>query len=245
MGGHKAKRRDQTMSATLYLLGVGPGDPELLTLKAAKILKQVKSVAFAQKPGTSSMALNIATDHLHKEAALLPVDMPMQVAPQAAQNAYDLAALKIANLLDQGKSVAYLCEGDPFFYGSAMYFFERLSPDYAVEVVPGISSLSAASAAIPRPLVSRSEHLKILPATMPEQELKAELTTAQSVAIMKTGRHFLRVKKLLCETGLAENALIIEHASGANQKVTPLLEYRGDELPYFAIILTHKGNESQ
>ena len=232
------------MSATLYLLGVGPGDPDLLTLKAANILRKTRVIAFAQKPGTPSMALNIAKTHVQKHAALLPVDVPMQVAPEAAQSAYDQAASKIGKLLDQGKSVAYLCEGDPFFYGSAMYFFDRLSPEHAIEVVPGISSLSAASAAIPRPLVARSQHLKILPATMVEPELKAELETAQSVAIMKTGRHFSRIKKLLSETKLAENALIIEHASGADEKVTPLLKYSGDNLPYFAIILTHKGNET-
>ncbi|MCF6302427.1 MAG: precorrin-2 C(20)-methyltransferase [Devosiaceae bacterium] len=232
------------MSAKLFLIGVGPGDPQLLTLRAAKILKDARFVAFLRKPGTTSMALGIAKDHLQPGIALLPMDVPMQVAPQAAQNAYDLAAAKISALLDQEKSVTYLCEGDPFFYGSAMYLFNRLSPAYEIEVVPGISSLGAASAAIPRPLVSRAQHLKVLSATMPEQEFEDELLTAQSVVVMKTGRHFLRIKNVLIKSGLAQNALIVEHASGAEQAVTPLLEYKGDCLPYFATILSFKGNGS-
>lgn len=231
------------MHGTLYLVGIGPGDPELLTLKAARVLANADYVAYPQKPGKASLALTIAKPHLSENASLFPVELPMEKSREPGKQAYDLAAKRIYELLNEGKSVAYLCEGDPLFYGSAMYLLARLSGAFEVEIVPGITSLNAAAAAISRPLVARSERLKVLPATLSDAEIAGELLHCESVAILKTGRHLPRIRELLVQSGHAKNTYIIEHASGSNQTICRLLDYTNDTLPYFAILLCYSGNE--
>lgn len=231
------------MSGTLYLIGTGPGDPELLTLKAARILGEVDMIAFPQKSGAPSLSFRIAEQHLSQTAQLLPVEIPMQVDRAPAQAAYDECAKTLLEALTKGKNIAYLCEGDPLFYGSAMYLLTRLADQVAVEVVPGVTSLTATAAAIARPLAARNDVLKVLPAPLDNDRLRAELNGAEAVAIIKVGRHFDRLRHLLIETGHADNAIIIERASDARQKITPLREFGADERPYFSTILCYKGQE--
>lgn len=230
------------MTGKLYLVGTGPGDPELLTLKAVRILSEVDAVAFPQKPGQGSLALDIARTHIPDDTHLLPIALPMQVDRNPAQMAYDQGAAHIAALTQQGQTVAYLCEGDPLFYGSAMYLVERLAAQTEIIIVPGITSLTAAAAAASHPLAARNDRLKILPATLDTETLKVELATAESVAIIKVGRHFHRVRKLLRETGHGK-ATIIEYATGAKQNITPLDDFADDARPYFSIILSYRGAE--
>lgn len=231
------------METKLYLLGVGPGDPELMTLKGARILGETKCVCYPQKPKTNSLSYAIAKEYLPKNVDLLPINLPMDRFRKPAKLAYDLAATAISKYLDLGKSVVYLCEGDPLFYGSAMYLYERLGVKYTVEIVPGITSLNAASAALGRPLAARSERLKILPATLQDEVLRAELIQCEAAAILKTGRHFKRIREILVETGHAQNAWIIENASSNTQSITRLTDFDGEELPYFATILCYNGHE--
>lgn len=228
------------MIGTLYLVGTGPGDPELLTLKAARILGSVAVIAFPQKSGEPSMSFRIAEQHLNPDAELLPVDIPMEVAREPAQTAYDDLAQLLVEKLKTG-DVAYLCEGDPLFYGSAMYVLTRLSDKVAIEIIPGVTSLTATAAAIQQPIASRNDVLKVLPAPLDDQFLRAELETSDAVAIIKLGRHFDRVRALLEATGHAENAMIVEHASSDKQRITPLRAFASDARPYFATILCQKG----
>lgn len=228
---------------TLFLVGVGPGDPELLTLKAARILAEVDYIAYPQKPGGNSLALTIARPHLSENASLFPIDLPMEKSREPGKQAYDLAAKGISVLLNEGESVAYLCEGDPLFYGSSMYLLARLADVFTVEIVPGITSLNAAAAALGRPLVARSERLKVLPATLSDAAIAQELSNCESVAILKTGRHLPRIRTLLHHSGHGENTFVIEHASGSNQVISSLKDYANDTLPYFAILLCYKGEE--
>jgi len=233
---------DQTMSGTLYLIGVGPGDPELLTLKAARILASVPVVAYPTTGEGAAFALDIARAHIGATAKHLPVALPMSVDRAIGQAAYDTGAKAIAAQLEAGRDVAYLCEGDPLFYGSAMYLIDRI--DAPIVVVPGITSLTAAAAAIGRPLAARNETLKILPAPLPDDTLRAELLATPAAAIIKVGRHFDRVRALLDETGHAASATVIEYATGQNQRITRLADFAHDDRPYFSIILCYRGAEA-
>jgi precorrin-2/cobalt-factor-2 C20-methyltransferase len=232
------------LTATLYLVGVGPGDPELLTLKAARILGAVEIVAYPTTGEAAAQALDIARAVLNPAALHLPVPIPMSPERGPAQAAYDGAAAEILAHLEAGRSVAWLCEGDPMFYGSAMYLLDRLGGRAPVVVVPGITSLTAAAAAIGRPLAARNEMLSVLPAPLPDEALREALTTCPAAAIIKVGRHFDRIRALLAETGHAAGAMVIEHATTPRQRITPLAEFSHEERPYFSIILCYRGTEA-
>jgi precorrin-2/cobalt-factor-2 C20-methyltransferase len=231
-------------SGTLYLVGVGPGDPELLTLKAARLLGSVPVVAYPTTGDGAALALDIARAHLNPAALHLPVAIPMAVERGPAQAAYDEAAVAILDQLAAGRDVAWLCEGDPLFYGSAMYLVARVAAAAPVLVIPGVTSLTAAAAAIGRPLAARNETLKVLPAPLDDAALRAELEAAPAVAIIKVGRHFDRIRALLAETGHAAGAMVVEHATTARQRITPLSAFGHNERPYFSTILCYRGTEA-
>ncbi len=231
------------MSGTLYLVGVGPGDPELLTLKAVRILAMVDLVAFPQKPGTQSLAHAIAAAHIVPKTGLLPFALPMLVDRSPAQKAYEQLALELSGQLEAGKNIAYLCEGDPLFYGSAMYLISRMEPVNRIVIIPGITSLGAGAAAIARPLAGRNQTLKILPAPLDDQTLRNELQQGQNVAIIKVGRHLKRIKTLLEQSGLMKHAVLVSHASQPQENIVALSHYDGDEAPYFSIILCAREGE--
>lgn len=228
------------MTGTLHLVGVGPGDPELLTLKAARVIAASPVVAYPVANGEGALALSIAEAHVALNAVRLPVTIPMSTDPASASAAYDAAAAAIRAHLDTGRDVAWLCEGDPLFYGSAMYLIDRIGRADIV-VVPGITSLTATAAAIARPLAARNETLKVLPAPLPDDQLRPELETADSVAIIKVGRHFDRIRALLVTTGLAQTATLIEYATTDRQRVTALDALGAGDRPYFSVILAHRG----
>ena len=232
------------MTAPLYLVGVGPGDPELLTLKAVRILGEVPVVAYPATGEDSALAFEIAKTHLNPSAELLPVAIPMSVERGPAQAAYDGAAGLILDHLRAGRAVAWLCEGDPLLYGSAMYLIHRIAPHASVVVVPGVTSLTAAAAAIGRPLAARNEMLKVLPAPLADDILRSELLATPAAAIIKVGRHFDRIRALLAETGHAANAMVVEHATTDRERITPLTQFAHDERPYFSTILCYRGGEA-
>jgi precorrin-2/cobalt-factor-2 C20-methyltransferase len=231
-------------SGTLFLVGVGPGDPELLTLKAARLLGSVPVIAYPLTGEGSALARDIADPHLNPVAIHLPAALPMSVERGPAQAAYDVAAAAILTHLRAGRDVAWLCEGDPLFYGSAMYLVSRVAGEATVAVIPGITSLTAAAAAIGRPLAARNETLKVLPAPLPDDVLRQELALAPAVAIIKVGRHFDRIRALLAETGHAAGAVVVEHATTTRQRITPLADFAHDERPYFSTILCYRGDEA-
>jgi len=238
----------ENKTGTLHLVGVGPGDPELLTLKAARLLATAPVIAYPSTGEDSALAFEIAREHLSPAAARLPISIPMSVERGPAQAAYDAAAAIILTHLRAGRDVAYLCEGDPLFYGSAMYLVARIAPHAAIATIPGITSLTAAAAAISRPLAARNELLKILPAPLSDAELRPELEATPAAAIIKVGRHFDRIRALLGETGHAANAIVVEHATSTRQRITRLADFAqelGDyERPYFSTILCYRGAEA-
>jgi precorrin-2/cobalt-factor-2 C20-methyltransferase len=227
----------------LYGLGLGPGDPELVTLKAWRIISQAPVIAYLSANGGESTAREIAKPFIPEDAVELAIDMPMRTERAPGEAAYDAGAAAIRAHLDAGRDVAVLCEGDPFFYGSFMYLFARLAQDYETVVVPGVTSITASAARIARPLAARNEVLKVLPATLDADRLREELMTAESAAIIKVGRHFAKVRNILGGLDLAARSVIIEKATRAEERITPLADFAGETLPYFSTILVYTGGE--
>ena len=225
----------------LHGVGVGPGDPQLLTLKACEIIKAADVLAYPVNGSGKSHAREIASAVIPEDAEELPIHLPMKVERGPARKAYDAAAGKIAGHLGAGRNVAYLCVGDPLFYGSFMYLAARLEDTHEIEVVPGVTSLSACAARTHMPLGGRSDVLSVVPATLDEAALKAALANADAAAIIKVGRHFGKVRDVLRAAGLAERALILEGASGDNERVMLLEDAAEKDAPYFSTILVRRG----
>ena len=231
------------MSGTLYGLGIGPGDPGLITLKAKEILARAPVIAYPAPEGGESLVRAIADPHVPAGRTEIAISTPMAIERFPAQEVYDRYAGILAGHLDDGHDVAVLCEGDPFFYGSFMYLFERLAPRFPAVVVPGVSSLAAVTAAAATPLVSRNEVLSVLPAPLPEAELEARLARAEAAAIMKVGRHAGKVRRVLERLGLMDSATYVERASMASERILPLRD-APDSAPYFSMILVRRPRAS-
>ena len=234
----------QTVTGTFYGLGVGPGDPELITLKAWRIISHVPVIAYPAANGGDSLARRIAAPFIPEDVIEVAIPVPMQREREPAQAAYDDAAPVIAAHLDQGRDVAFLCEGDPLFYGSFAYLLTRLAKDYPTQIVPGITSITACAAAIGRPLAARNDILKVLPGTLNAARLKQEIAQSDAIAIMKVGQHFEKIRAVLNELDLAERAIIIEKATCDDEKITALCDVPEGERPYFSTILIYKGGEA-
>ncbi len=228
------------MTGRMIGVGLGPGDPDLVTVKAARTIAAAAVIAYPALPGAESFARRIAAPHIGAATREIVIEVPITRDRDPAQAAYDTGAARIAEVLDSGIDVAVLCEGDPFFYGSFMYLHARLYDRYGVEVIPGITSIAAASAALGLPLTARNEVLATLPAPLDSDTLRRRIELADSVAIMKLGRHIARIRALLGALGLAHKARYIERATLPEQRILPLAE-APDPAPYFSMILVTKG----
>ena len=223
----------------LYGLGVGPGDPELLTLKALRLLRQAPVVAYPAPEQGDSFARSIVALWLDGRQREIAIRIPMR--PGRTPGAvYDEAAAMLGAELERGSDVALLCQGDPFFYGSFSHLFTRLAVRYRVEIVPGVSSLTACAAAAAIPLATYDETLAVLPATLGEKELARGLAEADTVAIVKLGRHVAEVRRLLERLGLLEHAVYIERATLPNQQILPLAQVDPDRAAYFSMALVRR-----
>ncbi len=232
------------MNGTLYGLGVGPGDPELITLKALRLLRSVPVVAFPAPEHGDSLARSIVAEHLPGGQTEVAIRMPMLVERFPAQEIYDRAAVEIGAHLEAGRDVAVLCEGDPFFYGSFMYLFGRMAERFPVQVVPGVSSLTACAATSGAALVARNDVLTVIPAPLPPERLRDLLARTDAAAIMKLGRHFTKVRDVLNELGFSTHARYVERATMSNQRLLPLDEVDPDTVPYFSMVLVHRRGEA-
>jgi precorrin-2/cobalt-factor-2 C20-methyltransferase len=221
------------MTGTLYGVGIGPGDPELITLKALKCLERVPVIAYPAPQEGDSLARAIVAPHLPAGQQEIVIRMPMVAARFPAREVYDRAAREIGDELDAGRDVAVLCEGDPFFYGSFMYLFGRMAERYPVEVIPGVSSLTACAAVLGTPLVARNDVLTVVPATLRAEEIKRRLVEGgEAAAIVKVGRNLAKVRGVLAELGLADQARYVEHATMASQSILPLAAVADGAAPY-------------
>ena len=226
-------------------LGVGPGDPELITVKALRLLRESPVVAYFVAKGKRGNAFGIIEGHLQEAQALLPLVYPVTTealpAPlsyeQVISDFYDEASLEVAAHLDAGRDVAVICEGDPFFYGSYMYLHDRLAERYEAQVVPGVCSMLGCASVLGTPLVYRNQSLSVLSGVLPEDELEQRLRDAEAAVVMKLGRNFDKVRRVLRKLGLDDRAHYVERATMANQKIVPLDEVEPMDSPYFSMIL--------
>lgn len=228
------------MTGILYGVGVGPGDPDLITRKAARIIERADVIAYPTLAGGDSFARAIAADLIRPDAREIRMDVPMTTDRAPAQAAYDAGAQAIAEVLEAGQDVVCLCEGDPFFYGSFMYLHARLSPHFKVDVIPGVTSVTACSATAHTPLVARNERLTVLPGPLDEAELRARIDGAEAVAIMKVGRHLPKIRAVIDDLGLTAQAMYVERATLPQEVVLPLAS-APETAPYFSMILITKG----
>lgn len=219
----------------LYGLGVGPGDPELLTLKALRLLRQVPVIAYPAPEHGESFARSVVAGWIGLHQREIAIRLPMRPGPPP-DSIYEACAAAIAAELDRGHDVALLCQGDPLFYGSSINVFSRIAGKYRVEIVPGVSSLTACAAAAAVPLVSRDETLSVIPATLDETEIFARLTGMETAAIVKLGRHLAKVRRVLATLGILDGAVYVEHATLSTQRVM-LLARVNFEAPYFSTAL--------
>ncbi|WP_299955843.1 precorrin-2 C(20)-methyltransferase [uncultured Modestobacter sp.] len=246
------------MSGRLYGVGLGPGDPELVTVKAARLIGAADVVAFHAAQHGRSVARGLAAPYLREgqveELLVYPVTTEATDHPGGYQGAidefYEAAAARLAAHLDAGRDVVVLAEGDPFFYGSYMHMHKRLAHRYPTEVVPGVTSVSGAAAVLGRPLVERDEVLTVLPGTLPADELAEWLATTDSAAVMKLGRTFSNVREAFDAAGVLDRAVYVERATTDRQRVAPLAEVDPETVPYFSLALlpsqlTGPGNDPE
>lgn len=220
----------------LYGLGIGPGDPELLTLKAHRILTAVPVIAYPTLENGKVLARAIVADYMRPDQIEIPMPLPFSVE-RSSQPHYDRAAAKIAEHLEAGQDVAVLCEGEPMLYGTFMYLFQRLASRFPTEVVPGISSTLASAAMLGAPITFRNDVLSIMPATLDAATLRDRLIGIDAAVIIKLGRHFAKVYQVLDELGLLDRALYIERVSQPNQRIVSMTQIKAEEVPYWSLIL--------
>jgi precorrin-2/cobalt-factor-2 C20-methyltransferase len=225
-----------SIKGRLYGLGIGPGDPELLTLKAHRILTSVPVIAYPTMENGKVLARAIVADFIRPHQIEVPMPLPFSVE-RSSQPYYDIGAETIAQHLAAGRDVAVLCEGEPMLYGSFMYIFNRLAGRFDTEVIPGISSTFASAAMLGAPLTYRNDVLSIMPATLDESTLHDRLIGVDAAVIIKLGRHFAKVRRVLETLGLFSRALYIERATMPNQRIRPIAEVDPAEVPYWALIL--------
>jgi len=225
-------------------VGVGPGDPELLTLKAARVIRDCPTVAYFAAARRDSNARRVVAAHLdgrHTELALVFPVTTEPVGPARYETLladfYDQSAKRVAEVLDGGRDVAVLCEGDPLFFGSYMYLHHRLRDRYETEVVPGVSSVAAAGAVLGAPLAARHERFVVLSGGLPADQLDAGLADADAAVVVKIGRHLAKVRAAVTRAGLLDRAHYLEWATLPAQRVVPLGSVGGGPAPYFSLVV--------
>jgi precorrin-2 C20-methyltransferase/precorrin-3B C17-methyltransferase len=228
----------------LFGVGVGPGDPELMTVKACQVIAAADVIAYPNAQHGQSVARRIAAGCLRPEHVELPLAFPVTTETTdhpggyeaALGEFYDQAGAALAVHLDAGRDVAVLCEGDPFFYGSYMYLHERLADRYETIVIPGVTGFSAAAASAGTPLVKRDDVFVALPGTLGEQELSTRLRSADAAVVMKLGRTFAKVRAAVESAGDGARGIYVERASSSQERIAPLREVEG-QVPYMSLVL--------
>lgn len=227
--------------ATFYGVGVGPGDPELITLKALRLIKGAPVVAYLANDEGSSQARAIASEAFVEQNTgqiEIPICMPMSTDRSLANTAYDEGAALIRQQLETGHDVVFLCEGDPLFFGSFAYLLERLRGEFACQVVPGISSINAAAAELKHPLTMLKESFVVVSGRHTDEQIRTALNDHDSVVIMKAGRARPRILALLDETGRAQDAHYLEYIGRDNQRIeTDLAKLPREAGPYFSLFV--------
>ncbi|MEM7318751.1 MAG: precorrin-2 C(20)-methyltransferase [Pseudomonadota bacterium] len=234
-------------AGTIYGLGLGPGDPDLMTVRADRLLRGARHVAFFRKPGRSGQARKIVNGMIPSDAIEFPMEYPVTTEIPVTDPRYnELLSVFYADCTDHlkalsshGEDVVVLCEGDPFFYGSFMHLYARLRADTPIKVVPAITGMSGAWTATGDPITWGDDVLTVLMGTLPEEVLVERMTQTDALVVMKIGRNIDKVKRALSAAGLFDRAWLVEYAQMPNQRVTRLAESADHVTPYFSIIIVH------
>jgi precorrin-2/cobalt-factor-2 C20-methyltransferase len=234
-----------TRPAVLYAVGLGPGDPELMTLKAAHIIESAPVVAFFARRGKVGHARSIVEGRISPKAEELRLEYPVTTEipvhdPRYAIELgafYEVAAAELAKRLDGGQDVALLCEGDPYFYGSSLAILDRLDSIYRSEVVPGVTGMSGCWSRAGRPMVHGDDVLTVLPGTMDESLMVERLSTSDAAVIMKVGRNFAKIQAALRRAGRLEQAVYVERGTMEGERIARFAEMDGQTAPYFSLVL--------
>jgi precorrin-2 C20-methyltransferase/precorrin-3B C17-methyltransferase len=231
------------MSGKLYGVGLGPGDPNLMTVAAVKAIAAADVIAYHCARHGRSIARSIAAEHIREdhveERLMYPLTVETTDHPGGYRGAlddfYQEASARLAAHLDAGRTVAVLAEGDPLFYGSYQHMHKRLAHRYETEVIPGVTSVSAAAARLGEPLCEAEEVLTIIPGTLPEDELTARLAATDSAVVMKLGRTFPTVRRALERAGRLEDARYVERAFMSGERTAELASVDPGTVPYFSV----------
>lgn len=232
-------------SGRLIGVGTGPGDPDLLTVKAVRALEEADVVAYFAKRGSNGNARGIVGPYYRETWMELPLVYPVTTEihkdskdyRQAISDFYAESVHKVEKHLEKGRIVAVLSEGDPLFYGSYMHLHVRLADRWPTEVIPGVTAMSGCWSQTGTPIVQGDDILTVLPGTLSEFELARRLADTDAAVIMKVGRNLPKVRKALAATGLLERAIYVERGTMANTNSVRLAEKADDEAPYFSIVL--------
>lgn len=230
---------------SFHVVGIGPGDPELVTRKAERLIGAASVVAFHAGVRKESHARRIAAHLIPADAVEEELRYPVTTGTTdhpggyvgALADFYDECEARLAVHLEAGRDVVLLAEGDPLFYGSSMYLVDRFRDRFPVEVVPGVPAFAAATATIPAPLVRQDDVLTVLPGTLPEPELARRLADTDGAVIMKLGRTFPAVRSALEQAGRLEGAMYVERASQPEERWLPVADVDADSVPYFSLIV--------
>jgi precorrin-2/cobalt-factor-2 C20-methyltransferase len=233
------------VSGVFTIVGLGPGDPELMTVKAARVLSTAPVVAYFAKRGRMGHARTIAAGLIGAEAEEVRFEYPFttEIALEDPRyraeivGFYDECAARLGERLEAGRDAVLLCEGDPFFYGSSMYLYDRLRPLFRSEVVPGVSAMSGCWTRAGTPIAHGDDVLTVLPGTLDEDGLTARLERSDASVIMKIGRNLPKIRAALARAGLAERALYVERGTMADERIVMLSERDESPAPYFSLVL--------
>ena len=234
------------LPATLFGVGLGPGDPAYMTVRAREIISSADRLAHFCKRGRRGNARATADAILPRDPAR-EIELAFPVTTEAGVDEdaytgpisafYDAAAERLATEIAAGRSVAVLCDGDPFFYGSFMHVWRRLNGRLPIEIVPGVTGMAGAWTQAAAPITWGDDVMTVLPGTLPEEELARRLADTDAAVIMKLGRNLPKVRRALRAAGLHERAIYVERATMPGQAIARLADKPDDEAPYFAMVL--------
>ncbi|WP_341860833.1 precorrin-2 C(20)-methyltransferase [Gymnodinialimonas sp. 57CJ19] len=234
-------------TGTIHGVGLGPGDPDLMSVRADRLVRGAKHVAFFRKLGRGGRARSIVEGMLREDVVEFPMEYPVTTEiplsdpryNEVLSGFYETCADRLRTLSATGEDVVVLCEGDPFFYGSFMHLYTRLSAARDVRVIPAITGMSAAWTASGAPITWGDDILSTVMGTLDEATLTDAMTRADALVVMKIGRNLPKVRRALHAAGKYDRAVLVEYASMEGQTVRPLGEYTEKTLPYFSIIVVH------
>ncbi len=232
---------------TVYGVGLGPGDPDLMSVRADRLVRGAKHVAYFRKAGRKGQSRQIVEGMLAEGAVEFPMEYPVTTEIPVEDPRYNEILSKfyaectehLKELAQAGHDVVVLCEGDPFFYGSFMHLYTRLKDDGIVEIVPAITGMSGAWTATGQPITWGDDVLTVLAGTLSEFELTKRMAETDALVVMKIGRNMEKICRSLKASGKYADAWLVEYATMAKQTVRKVSEITEEIAPYFAIIVVH------